>query len=105
MAWTFRCSFQLALWLLFLDQTTTQVFIHRRLASLRFLLNMADVDTAIAMPARRGSTRLTRQGIFFDVTMSKKRLDRVVPIIAIHETAPPAQDVGDSSLARDTSTS
>ena len=66
------------------------------LASLPFLLNIADMDTAIPVPTERMPRRFTRQDIFFDVTMSKKRLDRIVPIIAVYETALPTQEVGDS---------
>lgn len=63
---------------------------------------MANTDTAIAMPTPRVSSRLSRQDTFFDVTMSKKRLDRIVPIMAVHEIVPPTQAVSDSSLGRNT---
>lgn len=59
---------------------------------------MADIKTAIAGPTQRASQRSTRQDTFFDVTMSKKRLIRIVPIMAVHETAPPAKDVSGSIL-------
>jgi hypothetical protein len=39
------------------------------------MLKMADVDTAISMPTQWASSRLIRQDTFFDVTMSKQRLD------------------------------
>jgi hypothetical protein len=64
---------------------------------------MADVDSAIAGPTRRASSRLTRHDTFFDVTMSKKRLDRIVPIIAVHETLRPSQDVSYSLLEQNRS--
>lgn len=61
---------------------------------------MADVDTAINIPIPRVSSRLIRQDTSFDVTMSKKRLDRVVPIMAVHEVVAPIQAVSDSSLGQ-----
>lgn len=66
---------------------------------------MADIKSAIAGPTQRVSQRFTRQDTFFDVTMSKKRMDRIVPIMAVHETVPPAQDVGRSILEQDRSNS
>ena len=70
-----------------------------------FLLNMADMNTAITVPTKRASKPLTRQDTFLDVTMPKKRMDRIVPIMAVHETVPPAQDVGHSILEQDRSNS
>ncbi|GAB7323678.1 hypothetical protein MBLNU13_g07153t2 [Cladosporium sp. NU13] len=52
---------------------------------------MADLSTTIAAPTERMSRRLTRQDTFFDVAMSTQRLDRIVPIMAIHETASASQ--------------
>lgn len=57
---------------------------------------MAGMDTAIAVPTNRVSKTLIRQDTFFNVTTSEKRLDRIVPIIAVYETALPTQEVGDS---------
>jgi hypothetical protein len=82
----------------FFIKRTTQIFHTSLLASLRLLLNMADINTAIPMPAQRVSSQLIRQDTFFDVTMSKKRHDRIVPVMAVHETVPPTQAVSDSSL-------
>lgn len=61
---------------------------------------MANIDTAIAMPTQRVSSHLIRQDTFFDVTMSKKRQGRIVPIMAVHETVPPTQAVINSSLGQ-----
>lgn len=66
---------------------------------------MAGRETAIVVPDKRASLRLTRQDKFLDVTMSKKRPNRIVPIIAVHETLPPTQDVGDSILEEKRSSS
>ena len=57
---------------------------------------MAGMDTAIAVPTKRVSKTLIRQDTFFNVTTSEKRLDRIVPIIAVYETVLPTQEVGDS---------
>ena len=63
------------------------------------------MDTAIAVPTKRVSKTLIRQDTFFDVTMSKKRLSRVVPVMAVSETVPPANDVGDNISEQDRSNS
>jgi hypothetical protein len=66
---------------------------------------MAGMGTAIVVPAKKVPLRLTRQDTFLDVTMAKKRPNRIVPIIAVHETLPPTQDVGDSILEEKRSSS
>jgi hypothetical protein len=62
---------------------------------------MANIDTAIAIPTQRASSRLIRQDTFFDVAMSKNRPGRIVPIMAVQETVPPhTQAVSNSSLGQ-----
>lgn len=54
----------------------------------------------IAVPTKRTSEPLTRQDTFLDVTMPKKRMDRIVPIMAVHETVSASQEVGGSIIER-----
>jgi hypothetical protein len=61
---------------------------------------MANIDTAIAIPTQRASSRLIRQDTFFDAAMKKKRPGRIVPIMAVQETVPPTQAVSNSSLGQ-----
>jgi hypothetical protein len=66
---------------------------------------MADMNTAITVPTKRASKPLTRQDTFLDVTMPKKRMDRIVPIMAVHETVSASQEVGGSIIERHRSNS
>ena len=66
---------------------------------------MTDMNTTVAISTEQMSRRLTREDTFFDVAMSKKRLDRIVPIMAVHETVPPAKDVRSSFLKQRRSSS
>lgn len=101
-----HCSLQLVLLHSFSTERRDKFFhIPLLLASLPFLLDMADMDTAIPVPTERTPRRFTRQDTFFDVTMSKKRVDRIVPIMAVHETVSASQEVDGSIKERHRSNS